>query len=67
HAMDRAVLAAYVWDDLAAEAAPVFLDAESEDDHRYQGRLFWPAPFRDAVLARLLKLNEERVRMERML
>jgi len=67
HAMDRAVLAAYGWDDLAAEAAPVFLDAESEDDHRYQGRLFWPAPFRDAVLARLLKLNEERVRMERML
>ncbi|WP_294274114.1 DNA methyltransferase [uncultured Sphingomonas sp.] len=67
HAMDRAVLAAYGWGDLAAEAAPVFLDAESEDDHRYQGRLFWPAPFRDAVLARLLKLNEERVRMERML
>ncbi|WP_322963947.1 Eco57I restriction-modification methylase domain-containing protein [Sphingomonas fuzhouensis] len=67
HAMDRAVLAAYGWDDLAAEAAPVFLDSESEDDHRYQGRLFWPAPFRDAVLARLLKLNEERVRMERML
>ncbi|MGW8135619.1 Eco57I restriction-modification methylase domain-containing protein [Sphingomonas zeae] len=67
HAMDRAVLGAYGWDDLAAEAAPVFLHAESEDDHRYQGRLFWPAPFRDAVLARLLKLNEERVRMERML
>lgn len=67
HAMDRAVLAAYGWDDLAEEAAPVFLDAESEDDHRYQGRLFWPASFRDAVLARLLKLNEERVRMERML
>lgn len=67
HAMDRAVLAAYGWDDLADAAAPVFLDAESEDDHRYQGRLFWPAPFRDAVLARLLKLNEERVRMERML
>lgn len=67
HAMDRAVLAAYGWDDLAAEAAPVFLDADSEDDHRYQGRLFWPAPFRDAVLARLLTLNEERATMERML
>jgi len=34
---------------------------------RYQGRLFWPAPFRDAVLARLLRLNEDRARMERML
>ncbi|WP_343526973.1 DNA methyltransferase [Sphingomonas sp.] len=67
HAMDRAVLAAYGWDDLAKAAAPVFLDAESEDDHRYQGRLFWPAAFRDAVLARLLKLNEERATMERML
>jgi hypothetical protein len=67
HAMDRAVLSAYGWDDLAEAAAPVFLDAESEDDHRYQGRLFWPAPFRDAVLARLLKLNEDRARMERML
>ncbi len=67
HAMDRAVLSAYGWDDLAEAAAPVFLDAESEDDHRYQGRLFWPAPFRDAVLARLLRLNEDRARMERML
>lgn len=67
HATDREVLAAYGWDDLAAEAAPVFLDADSEDDHRYQGRLFWPAPFRDAVLARLLTLNEERATMERML
>jgi hypothetical protein len=59
-AMDRAVLRAYGWDDLAESAHPLFLDAESEDDHRYQGRLFWPAPFRDALLARLLRLNEER-------
>jgi len=65
-AMDRAVLAAYGWDDLADDAAPVFLDPATEDDHRYRGRLFWPAPFRDAVLARLLRLNEERARMERM-
>ncbi|MEP9400813.1 Eco57I restriction-modification methylase domain-containing protein [Sphingomonas silueang] len=65
-AMDRAVLAAYGWDDLAEAAAPVFLDADSEDDHRYQGRLFWPAPFRDAVLARLLRLNQERARQEAM-
>lgn len=65
-AMDRALLSAYGWDDLAAQAAPVFLDPDTEDDHRYRGRLFWPAPFRDAVMARLLRLNEERATMERM-
>lgn len=64
--MDRAVLSAYGWDDLAGLAAPVFLDPETEDDHRYRGRLFWPAPLRDAVLARLLRLNEERAMMERL-
>jgi hypothetical protein len=41
-AMDRAVLEAYGWRDLAARAAPVFLDETNEDDHTYQGRLFWP-------------------------
>jgi hypothetical protein len=66
HAMDEAVLRAYGWDDLARAAAPQFLDDASEDDHRYQGRLFWPAPFRDALLARLLRLNEERAMAERM-
>ena len=65
-AMDRAVLAAYGWDDLLRDAHPVFLDAANEDDHRYHGRLFWPAPLRDAVLARLLRLNEDRARRERM-
>jgi hypothetical protein len=59
-AMDRAVLEAYGWDDLAARAAPVFLDEATEDDHTYQGRLFWPSDFRDEVLARLLALNAER-------
>ncbi|WP_156361404.1 Eco57I restriction-modification methylase domain-containing protein [Sphingomonas sp. Leaf67] len=66
-ALDHAVLAAYGWDDLAAEAAPVPLDTNREDDHRYHDRLFWPAPFRDAVLGRLLRLNEERAAMERLL
>jgi hypothetical protein len=59
-AMDRAVLAAYGWPDLAERAAPVFLDESNEDDHTYQGRLFWPSPFRDEVLSRLLALNASR-------
>jgi hypothetical protein len=59
-AMDRAVLEAYGWHDLAERAEPVFLDETNENDHTYQGRLFWPADFRDEVLARLLALNAER-------
>jgi hypothetical protein len=58
--MDRAVLEAYGWHDLAARAAPIFLDETNEDDHTYQGRLFWSSDFRDAVLTRLLALNAER-------
>ena len=64
-AMDRAVLDAYGWDDLAARAEPVFLDETNEDDHTYQGRLFWPSDFRDEVLARLLALNADRAKAER--
>jgi hypothetical protein len=59
-AMDRVVLEAYGWHDLAARAAPIFLDETNEDDYTYQGRLFWPSDFRDEVLARLLALNAER-------
>jgi hypothetical protein len=58
--MDRAVLEAYGWQDLAERAEPIFLDDTNEDDHTYQGRLFWPSVFRDEVLARLLALNAER-------
>lgn len=65
HAMDVAVLRAYGWEDLADTAAPAFLAEDTEDDHRYQGRLFWPAPFRDEVLARLLALNAQRAAEER--
>jgi hypothetical protein len=67
HAMDVAVLSAYGWDDLADRAAPEFLTEASELDHRYQGRLFWPAAFRDEVLARLLDLNRARAEEERRL
>jgi hypothetical protein len=59
-AMDRAVLRAYGWDDLADAAKPVFLTEETETEFTYQGRLFWPSDFRDEVLARLLDLNRER-------
>ncbi len=63
-AMDCAVLEVYGWHDLAAHAAPVFLDETNEDDHTYQDRLFWPSDFRDEVLARLLALNAERAAAE---
>jgi hypothetical protein len=59
-AMDRAVLDAYSWHDLSARAEPIFLDVANEDDHTYQGRLFWPSDFRDEVLGRLLALNAAR-------
>jgi hypothetical protein len=58
--MDRAVLRAYGWDDLAETLKPEFLTEETEDDHTYQGRYFWPAAQRDLVLSRLLALNAER-------
>jgi hypothetical protein len=58
--MDRAVLRAYGWDDLAEELRPQFLTEENEDDHTYQNRYFWPAEARDRVLARLLALNASR-------
>ena len=63
--MDRNVLHAYGWDDLAERAEPIFLDGTNEDDHTYQGRLFWAPAFRDEVLARLLALNAERAAAER--
>jgi hypothetical protein len=59
-AMDRSVFEDYGWHDLVARAEPIFLDETNEDDHTYQGRLFWPLEFRDEVLSRLLALNAER-------
>ena len=64
HAMDSVVLRAYGWEDLAETAQAEFLTEDTEQEHRYQGRLFWPAPFRDEVLARLLALNAERATEE---
>jgi N-6 DNA Methylase len=67
HEMDVAVLRAYGLNDLADTASAEFLSDDTEPDRRFRGRLFWPAPFRAAVLDRLLKLNaksgsEERAR-----
>ncbi len=58
--IDQTVLRAYGWGDLADTLRPQFLTPETEDDHTYQGRYFWPAAQRDIVLARLLALNAER-------
>jgi len=58
--MDRVVLEAYGWHDLADELRPDFLTEETEDDHTYQDRYFWDAEGRDRVLSRLLALNAER-------
>jgi hypothetical protein len=65
HELDLAVLGAYGWNDLAAGAVPEFLTEATEAEHRYQGRLFWPAAFREEVLARLLDLNRARAEEER--
>ena len=58
--LDHAVLRAYGWDNLTTRAAPIFLTEQDEPEYRYQGRLFWPAPFRDEVLTKLLALNARR-------
>jgi hypothetical protein len=68
--MDRAVLAAYGWNDLikAVDDDPQYvsrhLTEADEDDHKYLGRYFWPATIRDEVLARLLQINASRAAEE---
>ncbi len=59
HEMDVAVLEAYGWNDLAAAARPEFLEIHPGDP-KTKWRLRWPDPFRDAVLSRLLALNDAR-------
>ena len=78
-AMDRAVLEAYGWHDLAQTATCEFLlDYEDEEDEEEPSpqpprkgrgkkkpwRYRWPDDFRDEVLARLLALNKERAERE---
>ena len=74
-AMDRSVLDAYDWHDLAESATCEFLlDYEEDDDEESTGgrrrkkpwRYRWPDDFRDEVLARLLELNRQRAEDERL-
>jgi hypothetical protein len=73
-AMDRAVLEAYGWNDLAEQAKCEFiLDYEDEEEEsegsrrrKKPWRYRWPDEIRDEVLARLLTLNTERAEEERL-
>ena len=63
--MDRAVLRAYGWNDLADRAVPEFIEQDADEGKTPKTRLDWPAEFKDEVLARLLALNAERAAAER--
>jgi hypothetical protein len=63
--MDRAVLRAYGWGDLAERAVPEFIEQEADEGKKPKTRLDWPAEFRDRVFAKLLALNAERASAER--
>jgi hypothetical protein len=71
--MDRTVLTAYGWPDLAARATCEFrLDYEDDNDDPPRARTRkkpwrhrWPQAFHDEVLARLLDLNHQRASQER--
>jgi len=75
-AMDKAILEAYGWHDLAESATCEFLlDYEEDEDDDENGggrrrkkpwRFRWPDDFRDEVLARLLELNRQRAEEERL-
>ena len=62
-AMDRAVLDAYGWTDIATDC-DFFLDYEIDEetwgDKKKPFRYRWPDAVRDDVLARLLDLNQQR-------
>jgi hypothetical protein len=76
--MDRAVLTAYGWSDLAERATCEFrLDYEDDDEptdddaprartKKKPWRYRWPQDFHDEVLARLLDLNQQRAEQERL-
>ena len=68
-AMDRAVLDAYGWTDIATDCE-FLLDYEDDEDEgssrrKKPWRYRWPDDVRDEVLARLIELNAERAAAER--
>jgi hypothetical protein len=63
--MDAAILHAYGWRDLAARAAPEFIEQEADEGKKPKTRLDWPGEFKDEVLARLLAHNAEHAATER--
>jgi methylase of polypeptide subunit release factors len=75
-AIDRAVLEAYGWHDIAEKAYCEFLlDYEDEEDSENESparrrkkpwRYRWPDDIRDEVLARLLDLNAKRAEAEKL-
>ncbi len=65
--MDRAVLAAYGWDDVATECEFILdyeIDEETWGTKKKPYRYRWPDDVRDEVLARLIELNGERATVE---
>jgi hypothetical protein len=63
--MDKAVLRAYGWDDLAVRAIPELISSDADESGRPKSRLDWPAEFKDEVLAELLGLNAQRAAQEK--
>jgi hypothetical protein len=68
--MDRAVLDAYGWTDIPTDCE-FLLDYEDEDEEgtskrKKPWRYRWPEEVHDEVLARLLKLNQERAEAEKL-
>jgi hypothetical protein len=67
--MDRAVLDAYGWSDISTDCE-FRLDYEDEDEgsskRKKPWRYRWPEAVHDEVLARLLKLNQERAEAEKL-
>ncbi len=67
--MDRAVLAAYGWDDIPTECDFLLdyeIDEEEWGNKRKPYRYRWPNDVRDEVLARLITLNGERAAADRL-
>ena len=65
--MDRAVLAAYGWNDVATECEFLLdyeIDEEERGNKKKPYRYRWPDEVRDEVLARLIALNAERAAQE---